>query len=86
MLSCHRKHWIKNVNMPVPLAEDFLAMQSEVESSPYPATTKQAAGLVSGTHTNVTVISFTDKIVVTIIQDGRLAQWVIHSNLTHHSF
>ena len=43
---------------------------------PYPAQTKQAAGLVNGVPTDVMVISFADKIMVTITQSGSLAQWV----------
>lgn len=42
----------------------------------YPAVTKQAAGSVDGVLTNVTSIMFADKIMVTITQGGRLAQWV----------
>ena len=42
----------------------------------YPGNTKQVAGSVDGKTTNVMVISFTDRIVVTISQSGRLAQWV----------
>lgn len=65
--------------MPVPLPADFLAMQTGIENKPYPANTRQATGPVGGTNTNVTVINFTDKIMVTIIQNGRLAQWVLLS-------
>ena len=43
---------------------------------PYPAQTKQAAGQVDGVPTDVMVILFSDKIMVTITQAGRLAQWV----------
>jgi proteasome assembly chaperone 3 len=43
---------------------------------PYPAQTKQAAGEVEGVLTEVMAISFSDKIMVTITQAGRLAQWV----------
>lgn len=42
----------------------------------YPAVTKQTAGLVDGTLTHVTSMLFADKIMVTITQGGRLAQWV----------
>lgn len=51
---------------------------------PYPAKTKEATGLVDGVRTNVMSVSFSDKLLVTIIQEGRLAQWVsaqpIHLN------
>ena len=50
---------------------------TEIESSKsYPAKTKQIAGEVNGIKTDVTCISFTDKIMVTVIQKGILAQWV----------
>ncbi|KAL8993420.1 MAG: hypothetical protein Q9188_007333 [Gyalolechia gomerana] len=45
-------------------------------SAPYPATTKQAAGHIDGVLTHITSTSFSDKIMVTITQDGRLAQWI----------
>ena len=45
---------------------------------PYPAKTKQAAGLVNGVLTDVMSMFFADKIMVTITQEGRLAQWVCH--------
>lgn len=43
---------------------------------PFPARTKQAAGLVDGVKTDVMVMNFSDKIMVTISQQGRLAHWV----------
>jgi proteasome assembly chaperone 3 len=43
---------------------------------PFPAATKQAAGLVNGIQTDVMVMNFSDKIMVTISQAGRLAHWV----------
>lgn len=48
--------------------------------SPFPASTKQSACLIDGIHTDCSVISFADKIVITLTQQGRLAQWV-HSYL-----
>lgn len=57
---------------------------------PYPAKTKEATGLVNGIPTNVMSVTFSDKILVTITQEGRLAQWVTAtlslmytSSLTH---
>ena len=38
--------------------------------------TRKAAGVVDGIPTEVTSILFADKILVTIAQEGRLAQWV----------
>ena len=46
-------------------------------SLPYPAQTKQIAGEIHGVATDVTSVSFSDRIMVTITQAGRLAQWVI---------
>ncbi|KAE8450169.1 hypothetical protein EG329_006950 [Mollisiaceae sp. DMI_Dod_QoI] len=48
----------------------------DIEASRFPASTKQAAGLVNGTQTEVSSIYFSDKILVTISQGGRLSQWV----------
>lgn len=45
-------------------------------SLPFPAPSKQAAGEINGTKTDVTCISFADKIMITVTQNGRLAQWV----------
>jgi len=42
----------------------------------YPIQNKHAAGLVDGQLTDVMTLYFTDKIMVTITQGGRLAQWV----------
>ena len=51
-------------------------MDSTEVTVPYPAQTRQVAGEVAGIKTDVTLISFADKIMITITQDGRLAQWV----------
>lgn len=67
--------------MPVPMASDMLQQQQGVSCAPYPARTKQAAGIVNGVRTEVMSISFADKLVVTIIQGGRLAQWVCDRRL-----
>ncbi|KAJ6151018.1 hypothetical protein N7470_007612 [Penicillium chermesinum] len=42
---------------------------------PFPAPTRQVAGLVNGVKTDVMVMNFSDKIMVTISQEGRLAHW-----------
>ena len=44
--------------------------------TPYPAQTKKVSGEVSGVSTEVMTISFGDRILVSIVQEGRLAQWV----------
>ncbi|KAJ9657332.1 hypothetical protein H2198_004343 [Neophaeococcomyces mojaviensis] len=43
---------------------------------PYPAKTVQASADVNGTPTTATSISFSDKIMITITQNGRLGQWI----------
>jgi proteasome assembly chaperone 3 len=48
---------------------------------PFPAATKQVAGLVNGVQTDVMTMSFSDKIMVTISQAGRLAYWVCRNEL-----
>ncbi|KUJ20056.1 uncharacterized protein LY89DRAFT_779917 [Mollisia scopiformis] len=53
-----------------------LNIDGGVEPSPFPAPTKLASGLVNGTQTEVSSIYFSDKILVTISQGGRLSQWV----------
>lgn len=61
--------------MPLQMAPDSL--QIPIMPSFYPATTKQAAGVVDGTPTDVTSTYFSDRIMITITQAGRLAQWVL---------
>ncbi|KAK2751790.1 hypothetical protein FQN55_009232 [Onygenales sp. PD_40] len=43
---------------------------------PFPASTKQAAGVLGGILTDVMAVSFSDKIIVTVSQKGKLAQWL----------
>ncbi|GAQ03597.1 hypothetical protein ALT_0918 [Aspergillus lentulus] len=43
---------------------------------PFPAGTKQVAGVVNGIQTDVTCVQFSDKILVTISQNGRLGHWL----------
>lgn len=50
---------------------------------PYPAATKQVAGMVNGVKTDVMVMKFSDKIMVTISQEGRLAHWVCQDHWLH---
>jgi proteasome assembly chaperone 3 len=54
---------------------DTSSMQDSLDL-PFPATTKQVAGLVNGIQTDVGIMSFSDKIMVTISQAGRLGHWV----------
>ncbi|KAG5297079.1 hypothetical protein I7I48_06088 [Histoplasma ohiense] len=43
---------------------------------PYPASTRQAAGVLGGVETEVMSVSFSDKILVTISQKEKLGQWL----------
>ncbi|KAK3325287.1 hypothetical protein B0H66DRAFT_529333 [Apodospora peruviana] len=43
---------------------------------PFPAPSKTVKGQVSGVETEVTYMSFSDKIMINISQGGRLGQWV----------
>lgn len=65
---------------------DDKAKNEAVEVSPFPVKTKQAAGLVNGTETDISSFYFADKIMITISQNGRLSQWVLASMYyAHHS-
>ncbi|CAF9906142.1 hypothetical protein IMSHALPRED_004099 [Imshaugia aleurites] len=60
--------------MPLPMAPDSPHIASI--STSYPAITKQAASVIDGIHTDATSTAFLDKIMITITQGGRLAQWI----------
>jgi proteasome assembly chaperone 3 len=65
--------------MPIPDLSNSLEgidIGGGIEPSPFPAKTKEVAGLVNGTPTDLTSTYFADKILITISQGGRLAQWV----------
>ncbi len=49
---------------------------SRVTEEPFPAQTRIAVGTVDGIPTEASLVSFEDKILVTLSQDGRLSQWV----------
>jgi hypothetical protein len=57
----------------------------EVLNLPFPTATKQAAGVVDGVLTDVMCVTFSDKILVTISQRGRLAHWVGNAFWTGNS-
>lgn len=48
----------------------------DIREEPFPARSRSASGLVNGVATEVTLLEFSDKIMITISQEGRLAQWV----------
>ncbi|KAF7558057.1 hypothetical protein G7046_g5914 [Stylonectria norvegica] len=49
---------------------------ANVREDDFPAQSREASGLVNGVATEVTSTSFSDKILVTISQEGRLSQWI----------
>ncbi|KAK1833329.1 hypothetical protein QBC39DRAFT_346531 [Podospora conica] len=50
--------------------------ESDVREEPFPAPSKREVGLVDGIETEITKTSFSDKILITLSQGGRLAQWI----------
>ena len=68
--------------MPLPMDPERMEIQVDSLQPDYPAKTKQAAGMVNGVLTDVMSVSFADKIMVTVTQEGRLAQWVSQSMVT----
>jgi proteasome assembly chaperone 3 len=55
---------------------------NEVLTLPFPAQTKQVAGTINGVVTDVLSMGFSDRILVTISQHGRLAHWVRLSSIS----
>lgn len=49
---------------------------SQIKEEAFPAPSKQANGLIDGVETEAMVMNFSDKIMVTLSQEGRLSQWV----------
>jgi hypothetical protein len=70
--SPHRRLYVMGLPQDLGMAD----MPSD-SNLPYPAETKQAVGEINGVVTDVMSVSFSDRIMVTITQGGRLAQWVI---------
>jgi proteasome assembly chaperone 3 len=64
------------MNMGLPQDSSPSKEGSSPIEAPYPAQTKQAAAEIDGTLTEVMTIFFSDRIMVSISQEGRLAQWV----------
>ncbi|KAF2156274.1 hypothetical protein K461DRAFT_93695 [Myriangium duriaei CBS 260.36] len=51
-------------------------MEAGLEAIPFPAKSHSTSGSVQGAHTDVTCISFSDKICITVSQAGRINHWV----------
>ncbi|KAI4863244.1 hypothetical protein F4820DRAFT_427748 [Hypoxylon rubiginosum] len=49
---------------------------SRVVEEPFPAQSKSATGPIDGVPTEASVLQFSDKILVTLSQEGRLSQWI----------
>ncbi|PYI10786.1 hypothetical protein BO78DRAFT_304771 [Aspergillus sclerotiicarbonarius CBS 121057] len=54
---------------------DFNLLQEPL-NLPFPAVTKQVVGVIQGIQTNVTLIKFSDRILITVSQKGRLGHWL----------
>ncbi|KAK5107645.1 hypothetical protein LTR62_000926 [Meristemomyces frigidus] len=50
--------------------------ETSITPSPFPAPSKTTSGLCATHPTTITRISFTDKLLLTISQSGRLSHWV----------
>lgn len=49
---------------------------NNIRGDQFPARSRQSSGVVNGVPTDVTLVDFADKVMITICQDGRLSQWV----------
>ncbi|KAJ4250768.1 hypothetical protein NW757_006969 [Fusarium falciforme] len=48
----------------------------DVREDSFPSRSRETSGLVNGVATEVTSTNFSDKILLTISQEGRLSQWI----------
>ncbi|EXJ83740.1 hypothetical protein A1O1_07366 [Capronia coronata CBS 617.96] len=73
--------------MGLPQDYETTKMDETQVTIPFPAPTKQVAGEVNGVKTDVMSLSFADKIMITVTQNGKLSQWVtvplLSDNPTH---
>ncbi|CAJ2508241.1 Uu.00g094270.m01.CDS01 [Anthostomella pinea] len=49
---------------------------AQVTEEPFPAQSKRATGPIDGVATEASSLFFSDKILVTLSQEGRLSQWI----------
>ncbi|KAK3902831.1 hypothetical protein C8A05DRAFT_33441 [Staphylotrichum tortipilum] len=47
-----------------------------VRAEPFPAKSKRTVGTINGVSTEVESLNFSDKIMITVSQGGRLGQWI----------
>ena len=52
-----------------------MATTTDIRDDAFPAPSKTAEGTIGGIPTSASSIFFSDKILITLSQDGRLAQW-----------
>ncbi|QIX02006.1 hypothetical protein AMS68_007523 [Peltaster fructicola] len=52
------------------------AIESQIQPSPFPAPSKTTSAVLSGRDTDITSISFADRILLIVSQTGSLAHWV----------
>lgn len=57
---------------PQPLSVEHIT----INPTPYPARTRTKSAIIRGIETTSSCVNFTDKILITITQNGRLAHWV----------
>jgi proteasome assembly chaperone 3 len=58
------------------MMDGFMMDGGSVRAEPFPASSKKTVGTVNGVSTEIETLSFADKIMITVSQGGRLAQWV----------
>lgn len=60
----------------------------DVREDAFPAPSRAISGLVDNISTEIARVDFSDKILLTISQEGRLAQWVNfpRSHISNNSF
>ena len=63
-------------DMGLPQDYSVSGMDDTKVKNPFPAPTQQVAGEINGVKTDVMYMSFADKIMITISQNGKLGQWV----------
>lgn len=49
--------------------------EADLRTEPFPAKARSVSGAVNGVETEITLTNFSDKVLVTISQGGRLSQW-----------
>lgn len=84
----HASHTLDSTSGTRGLPQEipFAGETKSAMESAYPAETKQAAEQINGILTEAMVISFSDRIMVSVSQEGRLAQWVSHYDGLEFSF